>query len=40
MKKLCVIHHEWVVVTLLWHTARNPNDLKTTLGERAAEKGT
>lgn len=34
------IHHEWVVVTLLWHTARNPNDLKTTLGERAAGEGT
>ncbi len=27
-------YQEWVVVTLLWHTARNPEDLKTTLSER------
>lgn len=27
-------YQEWVVVTLLWHTARNPEHLKTTLGER------
>ena len=28
------IHQDWVVVTLLWHTARNPEDLRTTLTER------
>ena len=28
------IQQEWVVVTLLWHTARNPEDLRTTLTER------
>ncbi len=25
---------DWVVVTLLWHTAKNPADLKVTLDER------
>ncbi len=28
------IKDEWVVVTLLWHTAKNPEDLKLTLSER------
>ena len=28
------IHQDWGVVTLLWHTARNPGDLRTTLSER------
>ena len=28
------IHQDWVVVTLLWHTARNPGDLRTSLSER------
>jgi plasmid stabilization system protein ParE len=28
------IHQDWVVVALLWHTARNPEDLRTTLTER------
>ncbi len=27
-------YQDWVVVTLLWHTARNPEDLSTTLTER------
>ena len=28
------IKDDWVVVTLLWHTAKNPEDLKITLNER------
>lgn len=28
------IHGDWVVVTLFWHTARNPEALKATLDER------
>lgn len=28
------IKDDWVVVTLLWHTAKNPEDLKITLTER------
>jgi hypothetical protein len=28
------IKDDWVVVTLLWHTAKNPTDLKSTLTER------
>ncbi len=28
------IKDDWVVVTLLWHTAKNPADLKNTLNER------
>ena len=28
------IKDDWVVVTLLWHTARNPEGLRTTLSER------
>ena len=27
-------YQDWVVVTLLWHTARNSEDLRTTLTER------
>ena len=27
-------YQDWVVVTLLWHTARNPEDLRATLMER------
>ncbi|MFZ2277686.1 MAG: hypothetical protein WAW39_07800 [Prosthecobacter sp.] len=28
------IQDDWVVVTLLWHTAKNPEDLRSTLSER------
>ena len=28
------IKDDWVVVTLLWHTAKNPEDLKIALNER------
>lgn len=28
------IHKDWVVLTLLWHTARNTDDLRTSLNER------
>jgi len=28
------IKDDWVVVALLWHTAKNPDDLKITLNER------
>jgi|GEM_PF-519721 len=31
------IHADWVVVTLLWHTARNPEDLKSSLDEHGAQ---
>ncbi|OYW76612.1 MAG: hypothetical protein B7Z37_08005 [Verrucomicrobia bacterium 12-59-8] len=31
------IQDDWVVVTLLWHTAKNPEDLRTTLSERDPE---
>jgi len=33
------IHEDWVVVTLLWHTARNPEDLKSSLDERDDKGG-
>lgn len=29
------IHQDWVVVTLLWHTARTPAKLKSVLDERS-----
>lgn len=31
------IKDDWVVVTLLWHTAKNPAELRTTLDERDPE---
>ncbi len=33
------IHEEWVVVVLVWHTARNPMDLKERLDERIPDEG-
>ena len=33
------IHEGWVVVVLVWHTARNPMDLKERLEERIPDEG-
>lgn len=30
-------HGDWMVISLLWHTARNPDDLKATLDERSPQ---